>query len=140
MALLLVAALAPPGPAQAGETLAGPVRARVLEVIDGDTIAVAARIWLGQEVDIHVRLAGVDTPEPRGKCAAEREAAAAARALVATLAGRGEVVLSDIQYDKYGGRVLARVASLDGIDIAQALVARGLARPYDGKRRAAWCG
>jgi endonuclease YncB( thermonuclease family) len=140
LALLAMAALAPAQPARSGETLRGPVKARVLQVIDGDTLAVAARIWLGQDVDIHVRLAGIDTPELKGKCSAEREAAARARALVEHLAALGEVVLSEIQYDKYGGRVLARVAAQDGTDFAEALVARGLARPYDGKRRWAWCG
>jgi endonuclease YncB( thermonuclease family) len=91
-------------------------------------------------VDIHVRLAGIDAPELKGRCAAERQAAEAARELVAGFVTAGEVILSDIHYDKYGGRVLARVAATDGTDIAGALVARGLARPYDGKRRMAWCG
>jgi endonuclease YncB( thermonuclease family) len=140
-ALLALAAMpAIASPARAAETLPGPVRARVLQVIDGDTIAVAARIWLGQDVDIHIRLAGIDAPERKGRCAAERQAADAARDLVARLAAQGEVILSDIHYDKYGGRVLARVAAPDGTDIAQALLAHGLARPYDGKRRQGWCG
>ena len=35
----------------AAERLAGPIPARVLAVIDGDTIEVQARIWLGQEIN-----------------------------------------------------------------------------------------
>ena len=66
-------------PALAAEILAGPVPATVIEVIDGDTIAVQARIWLGQAIKTRVRLAGVDTPELRGDCPAERELAARAR-------------------------------------------------------------
>ena len=130
---------------RAGETLPGPVRAKVLQVIDGDTIAVQARIWLGQDVDIHVRLTGIDAPELKSRCAAERRAAEDARDALARMVAPngvpgGEVILSEIRYDKYGGRVLARVASLDGIDLAGALVARQLARPYDGKARQGWCG
>ncbi|MGQ0674538.1 MAG: thermonuclease family protein [Rhodospirillales bacterium] len=125
---------------RAAETLSGPVRARVLQVIDGDTLAVQARIWLGQDVDILVRLVGIDAPELKGKCAAEREAALAARETLAALAALGEVTLSEIRYDKYGGRVLARVAARDGTDLAGALLARRLARPYDGKARMGWCG
>lgn len=129
----------------AAETLPGPIRARVTEVIDGDTLAVQARIWLGQDVDIHVRLVGIDAPELKGKCAAERDAAAKARATLAALVGLGngaggDVTLSDVRYDKYGGRVLARVAAPDGTDLAGALLARKLARPYDGKARTGWCG
>ena len=129
----------------AAETLPGPIRARVTGVIDGDTLAVQARIWLGQDVDIHVRLVGIDAPELKSKCAAERDAALKARAMLAELVGLGngaggEVTLSDVRYDKYGGRVLARVAAQDGTDLASALVAKKLARPYDGKARQAWCG
>ena len=51
----------------AAETLRGPIRADVIEVIDGDTLRVRARIWLGQQVEINVRLSDVDTPELRGQ-------------------------------------------------------------------------
>ena len=137
LALAAIIHAAIPG---AAETLPGPVRARVLQVIDGDTIAVQARIWLGQDVDIHVRLTGIDAPELKGKCAAERRAAEQAREALAKLVLPGEVILSDIRYDKFGGRVLARVAALDGTDVANALLTMHLARPYDGKARAGWCG
>ena len=50
----------------AAELLPGPVPGRVMAMIDADTLAVAARIWLGQEVEVRVRLAGVDAPELRG--------------------------------------------------------------------------
>jgi endonuclease YncB( thermonuclease family) len=144
-AVLGLIALAHAAISGAAETLPGPVRARVLSVIDGDTLAVQARIWLGQDVDIHVRLTGIDAPELKGRCAEERRAAVEARETLVRLVGfgggvGGEVILSDIRYDKYGGRVLARVAAPDGTDLAQALVARHLARPYDGRSRAGWCG
>ncbi len=124
----------------AGDVVPGPVPARVLAVIDGDTIRVRARIWIGQEVETRVRLAGVDTPELRGKCARERELAAAARALVVESIGEGTVTLTDIRYDKFGGRVLARVATASGEDLATLLVGAGVGRAYDGGRRATWCG
>lgn len=134
---LLAAWLAHAG---AGEMLPGPIRARVLQVIDGDTLAVQARIWLGQDVDIHVRLIGIDAPELKGRCAAERDAAIKARETLARLVGDGDVTLSDVRYDKFGGRVLAHVATADGADLASALVARQLARRYEGKTRTGWCG
>ncbi len=126
--------------ARDGGAVAGPVTARVLAVIDGDTILVRARIWIGQEVETRVRLDGVDAPELRGRCAYERRLASAARAFVATAVGGGTVRLSDIRYDKYGGRVLARVTTAAGDDLGALLVAAGLARAYHGGRRGRWCG
>ncbi len=60
----LLAALSAPM-VKAAELLPGPVTATVQEVIDGDTVAVRARIWLGQAIENRVRLAGIDTPELR---------------------------------------------------------------------------
>lgn len=119
--------------------VAGPVTARVLRVIDGDTIAVRARIWVGQSVETRVRIAGVDTPELRGRCAREIEMATAARDLVAVILGDEVAILRDVRFDKFGGRVLARVENTAGEDIAMRLIAAGLGRPYDGGKRAPWC-
>ena len=121
------------------DQIPGPVPALVLRVIDGDTIAVRARIWIGQSVETRVRIVGVDTPELRGKCALEIELAAAAREFVVEALGDQPVTLHDVRYDKFGGRVLARVESSTGKDIARLLIAAGLGRPYDGGKRAPWC-
>lgn len=130
--------------AAAAESLAGPVAARVLRVLDGDTIEVRAHIWLGQEVATRVRLAGVDAPELKGACAHERAMATRARAYLAarlvTVDGSPvQVSLSEIRSGKYGGRVLARVRTAGGEDLSRALLAAGLARPYAGKARRSWC-
>ena len=123
----------------AAETLPGPVQARLIAVVDGDTLEVAAAIWLGQEVRIRVRLDGVDAPERRSRCPAEQAAAEAARAALVRLAV-GPLRLVDVHYGKYAGRVLARVLDAAGRDIGAELVGRGLARRYDGGRRRPWCG
>jgi micrococcal nuclease len=138
--VLLLAGAVPLVLAGSGETLQGPIPAEVLRVVDGDTLEVEARIWLGQGVQVSVRLRGIDTPELKGKCEAEREAAAKAKARLTQLVGDGEVKLAEVGYDKFGGRVLARVSDSKGRDLAQALIADGLARAYDGKSRRAWCG
>lgn len=137
--LLVLAALLAAGRPAAEEVLRGPVPAHVLRVIDGDTIEVRARIWLGQEVAIRVRLDGADAPELKGKCVAERERAQAARAFLEKRIGGREVTLTEVRYDKYGGRVLARVAGADGANVSDALIARGLAHAYGGAARAPWC-
>jgi len=127
--LLAVAAEAP---------LPGPYAARVERVIDGDSIEARVTIWLGQEVRTVVRLAGIDTAELRAVCPEARERAVAARAFLASRLEGAVVTLSAVETDKYGGRVVAHVADAGGIDVAEALVAEGLARRYDG-RRPDWC-
>ncbi len=129
-----------PLPASAREIVAGPIPARVVRVVDGDTLIVRARIWLGQEVETAVRLDGIDTPELKAPCAAEREMAARARDTIAGLADGRRVVLRDVRYGKFAGRVLARIETESGQDLAAALLERGLGRVYRGGRRAGWCG
>lgn len=120
--------------------IAGPVDAEVLKIVDGDTLTVRAHVWVGQSVETNVRLDGIDTPELHARCADERAKAEAARALVRTLVADRRVRLHDVESDKYGGRVRARVRTTDGTDIADALVRAGLARPYHGEHRRPWCG
>lgn len=139
LAALLLALLGVPSPTGAREELAGPIPAEIVAVIDGDTVKLRAHIWLGQEVEISVRLAGIDTPELRGDCDAERHLAQQARDYLAILLAGATVSLRDIAYDKYGGRVVALLFDAAGRDLGAALVAAGYARPYDGGKRAAWC-
>ena len=120
--------------------LAGPVAVEMVRVIDGDSIAVRARIWIGTVMDIQVRLDGIDAPELDGRCRAERELAEKARSFLAERLAGGTVSLLRIRNDKYGGRFLARVITSEGDDVGVALVAAGLARTYGGERRAGWCG
>jgi endonuclease YncB( thermonuclease family) len=123
----------------AAPVLPGPVPAEVVRVIDGDTVEVEATIWLGQRLRTQVRLWGVDAPELKGRCAAERRLAARARAYTAAALAGGRVALHDVRHDKYGRRVLARLVTDQGRDLGRALIAAGLARPYQGERRGGWC-
>ncbi|MFQ5954980.1 MAG: thermonuclease family protein [Kiloniellales bacterium] len=125
------------------QSLSGPIPARVVEVIDGDTLLVEARIWLDHVVTTGVRLAGVDAPELNGACPAERVAAEAARAYLGDRIADGspdgpvgaEVVLHEVRWGKYAGRVLARVTTAAGTDLAAALLTAGHVRRYAGGRR-----
>ena len=133
---LLVAPLA-----SAKEVLPGPVYAELLDVTDGDTVKVRAAIWLGQEIEISVRLSGIDTPEMggRAKCTAERVQAERALFFLEQFLGAGPVILTNIQYGKYAGRVVADVANADEEDAAAALLEEGLARKMRRGSRAKWC-
>ena len=125
------------------------VPATVVSVYDGDTIKVQAEIWPGVTWAGSVRVLGVDSPERRGKCSEEKAAALAAKKFVERLVG-GRVLLHGIKLGKFAGRVLANVQIQDGSitddrqlisqDLAELLIDRGHARPYDGGKRAGWCG
>jgi micrococcal nuclease len=139
VALVSGAALLCAGAVAAEDHLAGPVAAEVIRAVDGDTLEVKARIWLGLEVTTKIRIRGIDAPEVHGKCQREKDMAAAATARLAELAGAGTVALSDIADDKYFGRVIADVASPAGGDLKTAMLSSGLARSYDGGTRGQWC-
>jgi endonuclease YncB( thermonuclease family) len=138
LALLLLASAGLPR-AVAAERLRGPIAADVVTVVDGDTLAVRAHIWLGQVVATHVRLRGVDAPELHGHCPRERQAAQRARDALSRLTRGGTVTLEDLRPDKYGGRVLARVRDGQGVDLGAALLSARVVAPYAGGRRADWC-
>ncbi|QRM53624.1 thermonuclease family protein [Sinorhizobium sp. BG8] len=114
----------------------GPVVADIVRVIDGDTILVSARPWPQQTVEVYVRLRGIDTPELRSSCPDIRVLAQAAKARLIELAsGHNELSLTDIEGDKFFGRVIADVRFPDGVNPAQDLVAAGLASSYHGGKR-----
>jgi micrococcal nuclease len=117
----------------------GPVRATVLEILDGDTFLADALVWPGHSVRINIRIRGIDAPEMRSRCEAERAAAVEARQALADLIGTGSVSISNIAGAKYYGRVLADVATDGGEGLAPALIERALVRRYDGGKREGWC-
>lgn len=119
--------------------LAGRYQARILRVIDGDTVEARVRVWLGHEVVTKVRLRGIDAPEVAGACGAERERALAAKARLESLVENADVVLERVGGDKFFGRVVAEIVTARGEEAGRALLAAGLARPYGGGRRATWC-
>ena len=115
----------------------GVFAALVLSVTDGDTFRARIPVWDNVEVVTAVRVRGIDTPEIKGKCPAEKAAALAAKARLAELLN-GPVQLSHVDPDKYAGRVDADV-TVNGQSVAAVLIAEGLARPYTGGARQGWC-
>ncbi|MCZ6749535.1 MAG: thermonuclease family protein [SAR324 cluster bacterium] len=137
--LLAVAAVAS---AQAQSYLFTGVRA--LDCYDGDTCTfdiledhpILGRLTFRA---VSVRIQGLDAPERRGRCDAEKRLAAEARRfLLDLIAKAGRVDLRVAGRDKYG-RLLATVI-VDGADAAPRLIDAGLARAYTGRGpRGSWC-
>jgi len=126
-------------PGAAAKTLRGPVEATVVKVIDGDTFVADALVWPGQTVRVNIRIRGIDAPEMKARCDAERVAAGRARDELSDLLAIGPVAISDIAGAKYYGRVLADVANAGGVQIAPVMIGRKLVRPYKGGKREGWC-
>lgn len=139
--LALAAVLAgAPADAKRRAPFAGPVSATVVEVIDGDTFLADAEIWPGQTLRVNIRIRGIDAPEMKSRCTAERDAATRARSALADMLMDGPVSLSNIGGAKYYGRVLADVRVADGAEVSAVLLDEGLVRRYGGGKRGSWCG
>lgn len=126
--------------AYAHDGMAGPVEADVVRVLDGDTFEADARVWPGHFVRVKIRIRGIDAPETRSRCHAEKIAGLYARDVLERLIGSGPVSISNIGGDKYYGRVLADVSTADGTAVAPALLDLAVVRPYSGGRRDSRCG
>ena len=136
----VVAAPAATSSAKAATGLRGGHPAQVLRVIDGDTFEARVRIWPGMDVTTRVRLRGIDAPELHARCEGERAQALAARDALKRILAQGEVGVTQVGQDKYGGRVDASVSTGNTPDVSDAMLAGGFARPIHGGRRRSWCG
>jgi endonuclease YncB( thermonuclease family) len=113
--------------------------AEVLRVVDGDTFEARVHLWPGLDITTRVRLRGVDAPELKARCGEERAKAEAARDALRAILDQGEVGISRVTLDKYGGRVVADASTGGTPDVSAALLGTGLARRYSGGHRDGWC-
>ena len=117
--------------------------ALVTGAYDGDTLSVEVDIWPNLVWTGSVRILGVDTPEIRGRCEQEKALAIAARDYVRVLLVDQTVRLTQVEDDKYGGRVLAQVFFWENetwVDLADRLIEMRLGQAYVGGVREEWCG
>jgi len=115
--------------------LQGPIAARVLRVVDGDTIRVRAMVWLGQYVEVSVRLDEIDAPELNSRCRTTRNRAWRARNQLHQLVSGTTVQLHSVRRGKYAGRVVASVHTTDGRRVSELLLASGVADPFVRRSR-----
>lgn len=113
-----------------------------VKITDGDTIKldVSKESPMIKKLGLSVRIKGIDTPEkdPKAQCEKENALGQQATKFTTDLVGNKELLLSDIKWDKYGGRIVANV-KVGGVDIAQELLKKGLARVYNGEKKKSWC-
>ncbi|NKD88157.1 thermonuclease family protein [Haematospirillum sp. 15-248] len=111
---------------------AADIPATLKRVIDGDTAVMQTR-----DGEKTVRFKGIDTPELKGRCAAEKQAARRAKAATERLLSKGTITLQKPSRDKYG-RTAAFVL-VDGKPVHVALIRAGHGRAYAGGKRQGWC-
>ncbi|HBN92229.1 MAG TPA: nuclease [Hyphomonas sp.] len=107
------------------------------EPYDGDTFAVIAPGLPDELARVSVRVRGVDAPEIKGVCVAEKEVAIRARDYAKEWLSGGYEICGP-EWGKYGGRVVADVVQ-ESRNLAQDLIVRGLGREYNGGARKGWC-
>ena len=119
---------------------------KVVSVYDGDTFTIESQSLGGimaELPNLRVRIRDLDTPEKgaQAKCKAERDhALIVTREAKRLIAGSDNVVIiENLDWDKYGGRINADVYLSDGRSLAEVLIKFGHARYYDGKKRGSWC-
>ena len=103
---------------------------RYAYVIDGDTIDYGGT---------RIRIADIDTPEMRGRCASESRLARRAAARMSALINQGPFELHRTgtrDEDVYGRKL--RIVTRGGRSLGDVLVAEGLARTWTGHREP-WC-
>lgn len=114
---------------------------KVTKVIDGDTFEIETenQSLLIQELGLKIRVSGIDTPEMKGKCNKEKELAQKAKKIASILILNKDVKLSNVKWDKFGGRIDATV-EIGDINLAQTLINNKLAVEYNGEKKSKnWC-
>lgn len=125
-------------PAYSAETY----QATVVQVIDGDSIAVKIDGWPKPFNPVAVRFLGIDSAESRiqdAKCKKEVKLGLIAKAWLKKelpVESRVNLIWTGEQ-EKYG-RLLATVMFND-VNLNKLMVKKGMAVPYDGGTKINWC-
>ncbi len=105
-------------------------KAKLIRVIDGDTIEASVDLGFGLRYQMLIRLHGINTPETRTKDLAEKKAGIAAKERLQELMSDsgGKFILQSYGVGKYG-RCLG-VLFIDDVNVNNLLINEGLAEKY----------
>lgn len=109
---------------------------KVTKVLDGDSLRVA--IPAGRQAwTFPVRIENIDCPEVRTRNEQEKILGYMTKEHVESLVLDKIVALKLCEFDKFG-RLLAKVYTKEGVNVAEDLIERGLAVKYKGGERKCW--
>lgn len=112
-----------------------------IEAHDGDTFQIEIPNVHPFFKTLQVRVLGIDAPEMDSKDKCEQAAALRARTIMRALIDAScDITLSNLQWDKYGGRILANV-KVGKVALAEFMLSQGLVVAYDGGTKVStnWC-
>ncbi len=112
----------------------------IKSVIDGDTLKAIIPNLPPSLSQVSIRVNGIDTPELHGKCAKEKALANEAKTFLNNwFLATKNVKLDDLDWDKFGGRILATVY-FDSVLVATTMIEKGYAVGYSGEKKVKdWC-
>lgn len=108
-------------------------KAKVIRIVDGDTIEVMADLGFSVWIKLSVRLYGINTPESRTKDLEEKKRGLAAKERLTQLISGKDIILVSKKVDKYG-RALGELflTAQDSKSINKTLIEEGHAKEYFG--------
>jgi micrococcal nuclease len=114
-------------------------RAKVVRIVDGDTIDVDLDLGFEIHYKVRIRFLGINAPESRTRDLEEKALGLAAKDFVSRwlLESAGNHPVIETSLDKKGkyGRVLGRILNDEGVCLNDVLIEEGHATPYDGGKR-----
>ena len=118
-------------------------KARLVRVIDGDTVELAVDLGFHVTVTDHFRLQGINTPELHSTNPAERLAAQAAKAALLAILTEKPPAPYPILYvktdkaegDKYGRWLVQIFVNAKPVSANDQMIAEGFAKPYYGGKK-----
>ena len=110
-------------------------------ISDGDTIKTTLKLPCPL-CNVSVRIVGIDTPESNylAKCPAEQAKGIAAKKFLDNFISTADtMIVRNIKWDKYGGRMDGTV-EIKGINVGAMMISNGFAKEYTGVGpKPDWC-
>ena len=110
-------------------------------IADGDTIKTTLELPCPL-CNVSVRILGIDTPESNhlAKCPAEQAKGIAAKKFLNDFISTAEtMIVRNIKWDKYGGRIDG-IVEIKGVNVGAMMISNGYARAYTGLGpKSDWC-
>ncbi len=111
-------------------------KAKLIKTVDGDTVDLMVDLGFDIWHKIRVRLDNINTPESRTRDLREKELGLEAKEFTKNFLNGKEIIVRTNKQGKFG-RFLASL-TVDGDDLAEALMDNNLAREYHGEKRGKW--
>ena len=113
------------------------------EVVDGDTVKGYLEHLPSTLNHVSIRVKGIDTPEmpQHAKCEKEGQLALKAKAFTNDyMEHHKQLIITETEWDKYGGRIVGNIKSNDNNSLTDELIKAGFGKAYKGKgSKPNWC-